>query len=140
MKKIIGKNLNPKQERFCKLYASNKEFYGNGVESYAEAYGLNIKNPKTYKVAQVSASHQLSKVIICNRINELLEEQGLNDQFVDKQLMLLISQHEDKNVKLGGIKEYNKLKRRITEKIEATIKTKLTITEILDELEKANKS
>jgi len=138
MKKLIKRKLNPKQELFCQLYSSDREFYGNGVEAYAEAYGLDIKNPRTYKVAQVSASHQLSKVIICNRINELLEDGGLNDQFVDKQLKMLITQHEDKHVKLASIREYNKLKKRITEKFEGKIETKLTITEILDNLEKAN--
>jgi hypothetical protein len=30
--------LNPKQEQFCQLYASDREFFGNGVESYIEVY------------------------------------------------------------------------------------------------------
>lgn len=106
--------LNPKQERFCQLYVS-KEFFGHGTEAYAEAYGIDLE--KGYKVAQAAASRLLSKVIICQRINELLDAAGLNDEFVDKQLLMMITQNADYAQKMAAIREYNKLKQRITEKV-----------------------
>lgn len=35
--KIIG-NLTPKQEKFCRNYSLNNEFFGNATLSYADAY------------------------------------------------------------------------------------------------------
>lgn len=109
--------LNAKQERFCQLYATSGEFFGNGSECYANAYGVK----KTYRVAQVNASRLLSNAIICRRINDILEENGFNDVFVDKQLKFLLTQYADFSVKLGAIREYNKLKKRITEKVEMRV-------------------
>lgn len=123
--------LTAKQELFCRLYASDKEFFGSGVYSYAEAYRIDKKRMNWYKNAQAASSLLLSNIIICNRINELLESGGLNDMFVDKQLQFLIVQHEDRTNKLGAIKEYNKLKQRITEKIDHTTKGKELPTPIL---------
>lgn len=112
--------LNPKQELFCKLYSSNREFFGNGVETYLEVYDIDKTKPNWYKTACAGASRELSNVKVYTRINELLEEQGLNDGFVDKQLLFLISQQSDFTNKISAIKEYNKLRQRITEKIDHT--------------------
>ena len=121
---MIKKNkLNVNQEKFCFLYASDREFFGSGVDSYAEAYNIDKKNKNWYKTAQVNASKLLSNTIICARINELLTSDGLNDQNVDKQLLFLINQHDDKNAKIQALREYNKLKARITEKLEVNIPT-----------------
>jgi hypothetical protein len=109
--------LNPKQEKFCQLYASDVEFFGNGVASYIEVYKPKQKG-NWYKSACSSASRLLRNVKACERINELLELGGLNDQFVDKQLNFLITQHADFTNKLGAIKEYNQLKQRIKRKID----------------------
>ncbi|MDQ5987375.1 MAG: hypothetical protein CSYNP_03115 [Syntrophus sp. SKADARSKE-3] len=134
MKKKINKKLNPKQEKFCQLYASDAEFFGNGVQSYIEAY-----KPKRvgnwYNTARSRASELLTSPYVLNRINELLELRGLNDAFVDKQLELLITQNADFKSKLGAIKEYNELKQRITKKISGNInfrnKTKEDLTKEL---------
>lgn len=117
----IDDRLSFKQEKFCQIYATNKEFFGNGGESYAEAYGLDRKKTGWYKVAQASASRLLSKVKICDRINQILTETGFNDNFVDKQLSFLLTQHADFTSKLGAIREYNKLKKRIEEKNNSVI-------------------
>jgi hypothetical protein len=109
---------NARQERFCKLYASDKEFFGNGVETYLEVYDVDTSKPNYYKTACAASSRLLSNVKIIDRINEILHEQGLNDSFVDKQLKFLLTQHADFGSKLGAIKEYNKLKQRITNKQE----------------------
>ncbi len=110
--------LNPKQELFCKLYISDREFFGNGVQAYFEAYRVDKSKISSYKTACANASRLLSNDKVLNRINELLENKELNDAFVDKQLAFLITQHSDLRIKLGAIREYNKLKQRITEKIE----------------------
>lgn len=112
--------LNPKQELFCQLYASDKEFFGNGVQSYIEAYEPDQSNKNWYQNACSSASQLLSNIKVFNRINELLTESGLNDVAIDKQLAFLINQHDDFANKLGAIKEYNKLKQRIVEKKDIT--------------------
>lgn len=112
--------LNPEQELFCKLYATETEFFGNGVQAYIEAYNPNPSKPNWYKTACSSASQLLSNIKVLNRINELLELGALNDTHVDKQLGFLITQHSDFGAKLGAIREYNNLKQRITKKVDHT--------------------
>jgi hypothetical protein len=113
--------LNPKQEKFCQLYASDQEFFGNGVQSYIEAYKPDKSSTRWYQNACSRAVELLSSPKVCERINQLLEEGGLNDQFVDKQLAFLVTQHADYKSKLGAIKEYNQLKARITKNVHTTV-------------------
>lgn len=113
--------LNPKQERFCTLYATDREFFGNGVESYLEVYDVDRGKPNWYKTACSAASRLLSDVKVIERINQQLEATGLNDAFMDKQLVFLATQHSDFSSKLGALREYNKLKARITEKSESKV-------------------
>lgn len=119
--------LNLKQEEFCKVYVSETEFFGNGTQSYIEVY-----KPKQvgswYKSAMASSSRLLSNVKIIDKINELLQLQGLNDTAVDKQLAFVIAQYGDLTNKVAAIKEYNKLKQRITDK--AVVDLNLTGVEI----------
>lgn len=122
--------LNEKQEMFCKLYATDREFFGNGVQTYIEVYEPDQTRPNWYKRACSSASEILSNPKVFNRINELLEDQGLNDSFVDKQLLFLISQQADFGSKVAAIREYNKLKSRIIDKIDHTTKGKALPTPI----------
>lgn len=115
---IPDDKLNPRQELFAQLYATDREFFGNGVQTYIEVYEPNQSKPNWYKSACASASQLLSNINVCKRINELLEDGGLNDQNVDKQLMFLINQFDDKGAKIAAIREYNKLKARIIEKLD----------------------
>lgn len=112
--------LNPKQKEFCRLYATDREFFGNGVESYCEAYGLNFTDPKEYKVAATSAYRLLKKPEIIAEINKQIVETGFNESSVDKELSFLVTQHADLGTKLGAIKEFNKLKQRIVERQDIT--------------------
>lgn len=105
-------DLNPKQEEFAKLYASDKEFFGNGVQAYIEAYEPDMSRKGWYNSACASASQLLSNIKVLKRIDQLLELRGLNDAFVDKQLELLITQNADYKTKVAAIKEYNTLKAR----------------------------
>lgn len=112
-------DLTPKQKRFCENYVS-QEFFGNGTQSYIEAYGIDVTQKGAYDTARACASETLAKPNVYNYINSLLEESGLNDAFVDKQLLFLISQHAEFSAKIAAIKEYNKLKQRITDKVDHT--------------------
>jgi hypothetical protein len=96
------------------------EFYGNGTQSYLEAYSNRIGNnggkPKVkigYLTAQVNAYKLLRKPEVIERINELLEAKGFSDENVDKQHLFLLNQFADLKTKLGAIAEYNKLKKRV---------------------------
>lgn len=130
--------LNFNQERFCQLYACSKEFFGNGVQTYIEVYEPDRTKSNWYNNACVSASEILSNPKVYNRINELLSEYGLNDQNADKQLLFLIDQQSDFKSKLGAIREYNKLKNRIIERVKqeteiVTINTDQMTPEQLDQ-------
>lgn len=116
MGKHIKGNLNLRQEKFCILYSSNKEFFGNGVESYLAVYNVNRNNPNWYNTAKAAASRLLTNVNLIERIRVILEETGLNDSFIDKQLEFLITQNISMSAKLAAIKEYNRSRRRITNK------------------------
>ena len=113
-------DLNEKQELFCKYYTSDREMFANGTQSYIEAYNIDVNKPGAYHSARSMASLLLTNVDILKRINQLLELGGLNDAFVDKQLEFVIMQNADFSSKVSGIREYNKLKRRITEKLDVT--------------------
>lgn len=109
-----------KQEVFCILYATDSDICGNGTKCYLKAYGLDEKKEGTYQTAMVNASKLLSETKILERINQLLSAQGFNDVFVDNQLMSVIKQHDDRGAKVAAIREYNKLRQRITDKIDHT--------------------
>lgn len=122
--------LNPKQELFCQLFASDREFYGNGVESYAEAYGYDLNDQRKYRTAGVNAYNLLKNPKILTRINELLEVGVLNDAFVDKELAFLITQSADLSTKRAAINDYNKLKQRILDKSKVELSGDLNINVI----------
>jgi hypothetical protein len=91
-KKSAGDKLNPLQRKFGKLYASEREFFGNGVQAYAEAYGIDLSTRGAYQSAKSAASRLLTNVNLLAYINELLEV-VLNEAHVDKQLAFLITQN-----------------------------------------------
>lgn len=115
-----SKELNAKQLLFCDYYVS-EETFGNGVKSYCKAYNIDYNDVKLHQQARSCASELLNKVYISKHINSLLDAAGLNDQFVDKRLLFLIGQSEDKGSCLQAIKEYNKLKSRITDKLDVKV-------------------
>jgi len=115
------KKLNPQQELFCQLYATDREFFGNGVESYLEAYGLKRKQ---YNSAKVLASGLLTNINILDRVNELMDI-ALNDIVVDKELAFIIKQKDNLSAKVQAIREYNNLKQRIIERKEVDAKIEI---------------
>ena len=113
MKKPVKhkERLNPKQEKFCRLYASDREFFGNGVESYLEAYNLP---PSKYTTALSNAGRLLVNAYVLARIDELLDIQ-INNAVVDKELGFTIIQKRDLSSKVAAIREYNRVKKRVDE-------------------------
>ncbi len=89
-------------------------------------YDIDRSKSNWYKTACSAASRLLRNVKVLERINELLENNVLNDQFVDKQLGLLITQNADFSNKLGAIREYNKLRQRIVDKLDAKMEFVIT--------------
>lgn len=116
--------MTPKQKKFAELYTQDREFFGNGVQAYAEVYDCDMSTTKGYRAARAAASRLLANVNILGHINKLLDV-VTNEQFVDKQLAFLITQNADLHVKLGAIREYNELKQRITKKTEQKVKLEL---------------
>lgn len=115
---MVWESLTLRQERFCQLYALDTRFMWNWVSAYLEVYDIDTNKKWWYKTACVCASQLLSNPKVYTRINTLLEEEWLNDEFADKQLLYVMSQQASLPAKLEAIKEYNKLKKRITDKIE----------------------
>ena len=130
-KKSAGDKLNPLQRKFGKLYASDREFFGNGVQAYAEAYGIVLSTRGAYQSAKSAANRLLTNVNLLAYINKLLEV-VLNEAHVDKQLAFLITQNADFGAKLGAIREFNTLRKRIG----GTFEGKLTFAQALHEAEK----
>ena len=113
--------LNAMQEKFCYYYSSS-EYFMNGTQAYIKAYtrdegGENEYIPST-KVAQSGAYELLCKPEICKRIDELMGELSLNDTVVDRELTKVIHQNADLKAKVAATKEYNALKKRITQTLE----------------------
>ncbi len=114
--------LTLQQEEFCVLYASVEEFFGNGVQSYIEVYQPNQTKPNWYAAARASASRLMAMDKITKRINEILEETGMSDEWVTKQHSFLISQHADLPTKMQAINSYYKVKGKFApDKVVVTI-------------------
>lgn len=139
----MNEELNLKQELFCQYIAKDHELFGNASLSYAEAYEYNLEtldrekpklqeNPvkygdseydKAYNVCSVEGRRLLRNPKVKARVTVLLNEL-LKDEVVDSELAKTILQGHDLTAKMAAIKEYNKLRSRITpppQKLELSI-------------------
>jgi len=122
---IVKKELNPNQRMFCEFYAKPGEYFGNGVVSYILAYKLDIPlvgykalnddQQRRYNSACTLANHLLRNVKIKEKCNELLDSL-IKDEVVDRELVRVIVQNEELAPKVSAIKEYNLLKKRVSDK------------------------
>lgn len=128
------KKLTKKQELFCRFYATDRGLFGNGTQAYAKAYNIDLSQKGKKSIAKASASRLLTYDYILDYINKMLDLGGLNDESVDKELHFLIKQCSNLNVKLGAIKEYNSLRKRIIQREEISLKPEVTLTSVLREL------
>jgi hypothetical protein len=142
--------LNPKHEKFCQLYAKNSELFGNGTLCYAETYTYKLDTlsrerlkdsegkeqpseyERAYNVCSVEANRLLRNPRIDARLTKLLNEM-LRDDIVDRELAKTILQDRKLEPKISAIREYNKLKQRIIEKVEHS--GSVSISNILDSLD-----
>lgn len=114
--------LNPRQELFCQLYAKSREHFGNAWQSYVAAYEIDPENKDQYNNARASASMLLANPNILQRVNELLGD--LTEKEVDQELAYVVRQNYELPSKIAAIREFNKLKGRVTERIDHTTKGK----------------
>lgn len=110
---------NIRHEAFCQLYASDLEFFGNGTQSYIKVYNP-VQRGNWYNVVRANASKLLTNANVLKRIDELLNFDGFNEQAVDKELKFVIAQRNDLASKVSAIREFNRLKARVTEKMDMT--------------------
>lgn len=131
--------LTPQQELFCRFYTQNSELFGHVTLSYAEAYGYDLdslskekplisEEPKkygdseydlAYNTCAANGSRLLRNDKIQKRVITLLNEY-MRDEVVDAELVKVIMQNYKLESKVAAIREYNKLKQRITEKTDIT--------------------
>lgn len=121
VEEVVAEKLNPKQEMFCRLYATDRDSFGNGTRAYMKAYGLKESQ---YTTARSNAQRLLTNADICRRIGELLDL-TLNDTVVDRELAFVITQHDNLAAKMAAIKEYNRIKKRASDS-EPTRELKIT--------------
>lgn len=135
--------LTPKQELFCHIYTHNRQLFGNATLSYAEAYDygldeLSQEKPvlgydskgepnkwgeseytKAYNVCSAQGSRLLRNQKIDDRIRELMNLL-MRDSIVDAELISIVLHGEKDSDRVAAIKEYNKLKQRILDKVDHT--------------------
>lgn len=131
--------LTLKQKKFCELYTSEGDTFGNGTLSYALAYDYPLEEQdetrlfdeagkviygssardKMASLCASGSSINLRKPLIRDYIDILLVNK-LNDTVVDSQLAKLLLNARKEDVRLNSIKVYNDLKQRITKKIDIT--------------------
>jgi len=116
----VRPKLNEKQELFCQLYATSHEYFGNGKLSYMLAYGMNIDDKAQHNSAAASASKLLTNLNVASRVAELLG--AITEEIVDAELAYVIRQREELPSKVAAIREWNKVKSRVTDKLDLTSK------------------
>ena len=132
------RNLNPREKRFCQLYAGGGEFCGNGVWSYIVANdltniiplvsysNLNETEKKAYNTAKAMAAKWLTRRNISQQCDKILDKL-IRDDVVDRELARVIMQNDELSAKVAAIREYNLLKSRITAKSDIKLSTPLKI-------------
>jgi hypothetical protein len=123
--------LNEKQEAFCQLYISDKEFFGNWVQAYIEVYKPDESKPNWYKSACASSSRLLSNAKVSKRLSELLQKEWLNEWYIEKQLLFLITQFSDFSTKLSAIKHFDNLNARLEKAKQKALNNKEITTDVL---------
>lgn len=116
--------MTPKNELFCRYYATNEVgTRGNATKSYLMAYIDKDEEDKdlTDESARTCGWRLLTKVDIQNYLKELWKKTGLSDEEVDAELAGLVRQNDYPIIKLGSIKEYNRLRERGAETHKVTV-------------------
>jgi len=132
-KKELQAKLTLKQIKFCEEYITPGEFFGNGFHSYVISYNVNLNEPGANTRARTGASTLLTKHHILDYVSFLMEDVGFNDANMDKELFFVSKQNADLTAKVNAIKEYNKLKGRIEEKVRLSVDEVPDLSKMTDE-------
>lgn len=139
--------LTERQELFCQYYTQIGDTFGNGVHSYALAYGYEVDGAdrynevystkkdangkeytelvlkssydRTVNVCGVSSCRLLKVPKIAARIQKLRAEKMTID-FADSELYKVMAQDEDRAPKVAAIREFNAINNRITKRLDLT--------------------
>jgi len=139
-KKNVEDNLNPQRMMFCKLYTQNTDLFGNATLCYAEAFGYDLESlsqeavysepdefghrekiedspyTKAYNVCSVNSARLLRNAKIDEYTKILLNEMMTNEN-ADAELAWVMKQRRDLGPKIQALREFNKLKNRVTDNI-----------------------
>ena len=126
--------LSIKDLYFCKLYIEHDVWRGNATMCYSEAFNYNLEElskvrpkngeseyEKKHRVCRVMGARLLAKTSIQKHCNKLLKKL-FTAKAVDRELTRVMTQDEDRASKMAAIREFNKLKKRITDKLDLTSK------------------
>lgn len=113
----VPTSLNPRQKLFCRYFAGlgERRLLANATASYVEAYSIK-ESKKSCAAARRSASDLLTNPDIKATINRLFKEQFQSDVF-DNELLKAALQDDDLSAKVQAIREFNRLKGRIVNKL-----------------------
>lgn len=109
---VISSELTERQKLFCLLYTTDAQCFGNASRSYIAAYDL--QKPAEKKWARMKGHRLTTNEYIKKHIQKLFDA-VFTDKGADNALAEIISQRKDLNARLGGLREYNKLKNRVKE-------------------------
>lgn len=139
-KPIEKKGVNERQELFCQYFVFNDELRGNATQCYNEAYEYKLEDlPDDDAVWKgkklIKASTRARATNVCSvegrrllrnpRIQDrlvILRNELLSDAIVDSKLAETIIQSDSYSARMMAIVEYNKLKQRVTQKVDLTSK------------------
>lgn len=139
-----GKLENQRRELFCRYYAQNNQYFGNGTHAYAAAFEYNLEEEtrevdadkgnefgirrrtgkSAYDLACNVCAVEASKLLRLPHIQErirVLRNEWMTDVAVDGELAAVIQQNTDLGPKMQGIKEFNKLRKRVDDSPKVTI-------------------
>lgn len=126
--------LNAQQYAFCQAY-TDPDVFGNSAEAHKRAYGEQDSDGDeyTYDSHKTMGYRLLRNSKINDMLAVLLHVEGLNDNSVDRALLELINQREDKRVRLAALREYNLLHGRLKATIEHVHRNELDLTKLSTE-------
>lgn len=120
--------LQPQQVEFCLQYVNNPIGTGRGAESAVMAYGYDTSNKLGKQNAYNTATRNLKHPQCQTLIDILNDTMGLNDQYVDKRLMEIISDRSDNKTAVLALQEYNKVRNRIKTQQDIVLKPVIDFT------------
>ena len=144
---VLQGQLNINQELFCRYYTQDSDTFGNATRAYGFAYDYKLDElpdddavyetitdekghahqelvepstkQKALSVCATEGNRLLRNPKVLTRITTLLNEM-LTEEFVDAELLKVIRQDHDLGPKVRAISEFNKLRQRITDRLDLT--------------------